>query len=232
MKAVIFAAGKGTRMLPLTEHTNKVLIPVNGKPFLWYVIDTLQKAGVTDLGIVVSYKQDQIEKFLSQFNIQATLIHQDQPLGTGHALKCAASFVGRGNFLVCPGDNLVSIADIKRVIGDAARPQLLGLRHEHPEHYGVLQVENGLLKHVVEKPKQFIGDLINTGVYFFTNDIFTHLKNISRQASGEYYLTDAVTALAHVRPVRVLTIEGFWLDLGKPTDVPIVEEELHRRKIY
>ncbi|MBI4738523.1 NTP transferase domain-containing protein [Candidatus Woesearchaeota archaeon] len=231
MKAVIFAAGKGTRMLPLTEHTNKVLIPVNGKPFLWYVIDALTKAGIAEIGIVVNYKREQIEQFLQQFNIKATLIHQDQPLGTGHALHCAASFIGQDNFLACPGDNLVSVQDIKNVVGDGTRSQLLGLRHSRPQNYGVLQAENGLLTGIVEKPREFVSDLINSGVYFFTNGLLAHLVNVPRQLNGEYYLTDAITSFAKAEPVHVRTVEGFWLDLGKPADIPVVEEELRRRWI-
>jgi dTDP-glucose pyrophosphorylase len=228
LKAVIFAAGKGTRMLPLTEKTNKVLIPVDGKPFLWYVIDTLKKAGITDIGIVVNYKKEKIADFLSEFKIDATLIEQPEPLGTGHALFCASSFVGKEPFLVCPGDNLVSVEDLRNVIWNTCATRILGLPHEHPENYGVLQVENRRLVRIIEKPKDPVGNLINTGVYFFTSDILNHFKDVPRQPNGEYYLTDAINALARVKKIEIIPIKGFWLDMGKPEDVPKVEEALKK----
>jgi dTDP-glucose pyrophosphorylase len=228
MKAVIFAGGKGTRMLPLTKETNKVLIPVNGKPFLWYVIDAVRKVGVKDIGIIVNYKKEKIADFLREYGIEATLIDQDEPKGTGHALLCSAAFVGKEPFLVCPGDNLVSVDDLRNVIWNTCAPRILGLHHPQPQNYGVLQVDGKKLVSIVEKPKEPVSDLINTGVYFFTNDIFDHLKNVPRQQNGEYYLTDALTSLAMARKVEVVPIKGFWLDLSRPEDLPKVEEALKK----
>ena len=92
MKAVILAAGKGTRMLPLTETIPKVLVEVNGKPFLHYVIENLKKAGFTELGIVVGYMKEKVAEFLKNNQIEATLIEQEQQLGTGDAIKKAKDF--------------------------------------------------------------------------------------------------------------------------------------------
>ena len=115
MKTIILAAGKGTRMLPLTETIPKVLVEVNGKPFLYYVFKTLHKAGLKDLALVVGYKKEQIEAFLKEYNFKAELIEQKEQLGTGHAVLQAKEFVNNEDFIVISGDNLYPVKDIKKI---------------------------------------------------------------------------------------------------------------------
>ncbi|HLC71726.1 MAG TPA: sugar phosphate nucleotidyltransferase, partial [Candidatus Nanoarchaeia archaeon] len=100
MKAIILAAGKGVRMLPLTLDKPKVLIEINGKPFLWYVIENLKKAGVTEFAIIANHKIEKMLKFLTHHNIKATLLQQPEPLGTGDAVKQARDFCGQDNFII------------------------------------------------------------------------------------------------------------------------------------
>lgn len=225
MKVVILAAGKGTRMLPLTKTTPKVLIKINGRPFLKYVIENLHKAGYNDLGIVVGHLKEKIAEFLKANSIKAELIEQKQQLGTGDAVLQAKNFVGDEDFLVLGGDNLWSVEDFKKMNQDDKYNYISGVEVEHPESYGVLVAEGELLKEIKEKPKENFGKLINAGLYKFKQEIFEKLKNIKLSPRGELELTDAVSELAKDGKVKVVKAK-WWLDLGKKEDISKVEEFL------
>jgi|APSaa5957512622_1039677.scaffolds.fasta_scaffold80609_2 dTDP-glucose pyrophosphorylase len=223
MKAVILAAGKGTRLLPLTENIPKVLVEVNGKPFLSYVIDNLKKAGITELGIIVGFKKEKIVRFLKENNIQATLIEQKEQLGTGHAVLQAKEFCGNDNFLALGGDNLFSVKDLLSVKNDDNLCYLLGKEVEEWKKYGVLVVEDGKLLKIIEKPQDFVGRLINAGLYKFPPGIWGALDKMELSARGEYELTDAISLLAKEGKVKVLKLQDYWLDLGCKGDIAKIE---------
>lgn len=224
MKVVILAAGKGTRMLPLTKTLPKVLIPINNAPFLKLLITNLQKAGLEDIGIVVNYKKEKIGEFLGENNIKATLINQQDTLGTGSAVLSAKSFVGDDPFVVCGGDNLWHEEDIKELIS-SSQNAIAAIKVEDPSRYGVLQVKDDRLVGVIEKPKEFVGDLINSGLYKFTPEVFSLLESTPLSARGEYELTDVLTKLN----MQVIPIKKYWLDLGKPEDIRVIEEFLKEK---
>jgi len=226
MKAIIMAAGKGTRMLPLTENTAKVLIEINGKPFLYYVLKNLQKAGINEFGIVIGYKKEQFQQFLDKYGFNATLIEQTEQKGTGHALMQAEEFVKNENFIALGGDNLCSDNDFKTIAKDDNLNYIGGIESKTPERYGVLVVDGDQLKEIKEKPKEFVGSLINTGLYKFTSDIFEALMEIKESERGEYELTDAISLLAAQGKVKVHIISDYWIDLGSKEDIPTVEEAL------
>lgn len=228
MKAVVMAAGKGTRMMPLTEHTNKVLVPVAGKPFLHHLLTRLNKAGYDDVGLIVNYKKEKVQAFIDTEGWKATIIDQPEPKGTGDAVQCAKAFVGDEDFVVLGGDNLWSAEDLARMRIDDAFNYVMGMRHDHPESYGVLQADGAYLSRIVEKPKEFVGDLINTGLYKFKPEIFDALDRIVPGLKGEYLLTDGISILARFHKVKVVPLQDQWLDFGKPEDIPIVEKFLTR----
>ena len=219
MKVVILAAGKGTRMLPLTEDIPKVLVEINGKPFLYYVLKNLQRAGYNDFGIVVGYKKEKIETFLEQYGFKATLIEQLEQKGTGHAVLQAEQFVGNENFIVIGGDNLWGVEDLKAINQYDDYNYISGMEVESPEHYGVLIEENGFLKEIKEKPKEFHGFLINTGKYKFKPGVFDILKKINLSSRGEIELTCAIDQLAKNGNMKVIKIKSFWKDLGSIEDI-------------
>lgn len=227
-KAVIMAAGKGTRMLPLTEHTPKVLIEVNGKPFLYYVIENLKKAGFTEFGIVAGYLKEQIEDFVKKNGINAQIIEQKEQKGTGHAVMQAKDFCKNESFIVLGGDNLFSVDDLKSVSRPDNFSYIVGKVENDPSRYGVLFVEGEMLVRIIEKPKEFFGNLINIGLYKFTPEIWPALDKIKLSPRGEYELTDAITLLAKQGKVKVIKLRGYWLDLGCKEDIPKVEEFLGR----
>lgn len=230
-KAVIMAAGKGTRMLPLTENMPKHLIKVAGKPFLAHILDRLKAAGFTDVGIIVGYKAEMIEEFLKNSEYNAHLIHQPEPQGTGQALILARTFTDQSPFVAMGGDNLWSEADLASIGKDDGFCYISAIEVDNPSKFGVLEVSGGFLKRIHEKPEVPPGNLINTGLYKFTSDIYDELEQIKPSERGELELTDAITSLAAQKKVKVEVVKDYWLDLGCLDDLPKVSAFLENLKI-
>ena len=224
------AAGKGVRMLPLTEKTPKVLIEIAGKPFIYYVIKHLHQAGIYDIGIIVGYKKEQFPSFLKKYGFKATLIEQKEQKGTGHAIMQAKDFIDNENFIALGGDNLWSSNDLEAMVIEDNLCYVAGIKVDNPQKYGVLVTKNNGLVRIVEKPKEFVGNLINTGLYKFTPEIFAALEKIKPSPREEYELTDAVTILAQQGKVKVLKLKDYWLDLGSKEDIPKIKEFLKKQK--
>lgn len=224
MKVVIAAAGQGTRMLHLTRNKSKHLIKVKKRPFLYYLLHNLKKAGLKDLIIVAGYKEELIRDFLKKYKIKAKIINQFEILGpeeygTACPLKVVRGVVGKEDFLYICGDNLYSVTDLKAMNIRDKYNYVAGLIHKHPEKYGVLVEKNGFLEKIVEKPKGFIGNLINTGIYKFTPEVFKKIPFLEKSPRGEYEITDVITMLAKEGKVKVKKIKDYWIDFGNPADI-------------
>ena len=224
MKVVIAAAGKGTRMRHLTKNKPKCLIEIQKKPFLAYLLDNLLKAGYKDIILVVGYKEEMIRDFLKKYKYKVKVINQykilgENEYGTLSALKCVKEILTSENFIMVYGDNLYSVKDLKSFNINDNYHYLAGIWHPHPEKYGVIVSSNGFLEKIVEKPKKFVGNLINTGLYKFTPEIFKKISKIGVSSRGEYELTDAINLLAKEKKVKVKEIQDYWFDFGNPGDI-------------
>jgi UDP-N-acetylglucosamine diphosphorylase / glucose-1-phosphate thymidylyltransferase / UDP-N-acetylgalactosamine diphosphorylase / glucosamine-1-phosphate N-acetyltransferase / galactosamine-1-phosphate N-acetyltransferase len=226
MKVVIAAAGQGTRMLHLTKNKCKPLIRVNERPFLAYLLDNLIDAGYSEIILVAGYKADQIEEFVKKEGYKAKVVNQFEILGpkekiygTACPIMCVKDIVKNSRFLFLCGDNFYSISDLKGMAIDDNYNYIAALKSEHPEKYGVLIHDNGFLKEIVEKPKEFVGNLINSGMYKFTPEIFEKLSRIKKSPRGEYEITDAVTLLAKEGKVKIKELKDYWIDFGNPGDI-------------
>jgi dTDP-glucose pyrophosphorylase len=227
MKAVIMAAGRGTRLKPLTDTTPKSLVEINGRPFLAYIFDNLKRVGITDIGLVVNYLGEQFVPFLEDYGLNARVMTQTLPPGTGNAVITARRFTEDDDFLVLGGDNLWSPFDIEKVARDDGYNHIAGIQVDEPQKYGVLVTgKDGSLERIVEKPPLFVGDLINTGLYRFGPEIYAELDRTSISSRGEIELTDAMTSLAIRGRMKVVKIRDYWLDLGCLEDVAKVEKYL------
>jgi dTDP-glucose pyrophosphorylase len=223
---VIAAAGQGTRMMQLTKNKSKHLIRVNDKPFLSYVLDNLLEAGYDEFILVVGYGSELMEEFLKEYKYKAKIVNQFEILGpkekmygTACPIMCVKDIVGNKQFLSIYGDNLYSVADLKRMQKDDNFNYVAGLIHENPEKYGVLMTEGDNLKEIIEKPKEYVGNLINTGLYKFTADVFGKLSLIKKSSRGEYELTDVISLLAKEGKVKVIKMQDGWMDFGNPGDI-------------
>lgn len=230
-KVVIAAAGQGTRMLHLSKDKPKHLIEVNKRPFLAYVLDNLFLAGYTDVILVGGYMDKLMEnfknnyvppktgefdlKFVNQYEI---LGPKEKIYGTACPLMCVKDDIKEPFLFIC-GDNLFSVNDLKEMNMDDGFNYVAGLIHENPENYGVLVVNGEYLEKIVEKPKEYVGNLINAGLYKFTPEVFDKLSLIKKSSRGEYEVTDVISLLAKEKKVKIKIIKDYWHDFGKPEDI-------------
>lgn len=241
--AVIAAAGQGTRMLHLTNNRCKHLIKVQKKPFLSYLLDNLIKAGYRELVLVVGYKGEMIEKFIEGYNpnvkdYRIVVLNQykilgpkEKEYGTACPVKCAKEIVGKHDFIYLNGDNLYSVRDLKSINISGKYNYVGGISVSNPEKYGVLISDKGFLKEIIEKPKKFAGNLINTGIYKFTPEVFNKISKIKKSERGEYEITDVINLLAKEKKVKIKKMNDYWLDFGNPADIIKVSKFLKKNGI-
>jgi NDP-sugar pyrophosphorylase family protein len=209
--AVLLAAGLGTRLRPYTLQTPKPLLPVRGRPILDWALGGLPRE-VDRVIVVVHYLADQIEAYLrgqSHFARWVTVM-QEQPRGTGDALRACQAHIQSDRFLVLNGDDLYGAADLAAL----ARCPAGVLVHpvDEPRRFGIaFRRPDGTLDRLEEKPPLEGRHSANTGVYLFPREVFEIPLKLSPR--GEYEITDYVTALAARRPVSVVEA-SFWLPLG------------------
>jgi bifunctional UDP-N-acetylglucosamine pyrophosphorylase/glucosamine-1-phosphate N-acetyltransferase len=232
-KVVVAVAGTGTRMLELSKDKPKHLICVLDRPFLAYLLDNLFYAGYRDIILVVGYKGDMIQAFkdayvppvpgeyrievVSQYDLLGT--KEQGTYGTACPLMCVKDSIHEP-FIFLYGDNLYSVKDLKAMNVNDGYTYVAGMYNDAPEKYGVFICdEEGFLKEIIEKPKEFAGNIINTGPFTFTPEVFEKLPLIEKSPRGEYEITDVISLLAKEKKVKVKKIEDYWIDFGKPEDV-------------
>jgi len=226
MKGLILSGGKGTRLRPLTYTGAKQLVPVANKPVLFYAIEDLVEAGITDIGVVVGDTADQIQAAVgdgSQFGARVTYIGQEAPLGIAHGVKIARSFIGDERFVLFLGDNFVrdGIVDlVQRFEREPINCQILLYRVRNAQSFGVAELVDGRVVRVLEKPKEPPSDLAVIGIYMFDSNVFEAVNSIRPSARGELEITDTIQWLidaGHVVLPHIIT--GWWIDTGKRDDL-------------
>jgi glucose-1-phosphate thymidylyltransferase len=226
LKGLVLSGGAGTRLRPITHTSAKQLVPVANKPVLFYGLEALRAAGVTDVGIVVGDTQAEIEAAVgdgSALGIRATYIRQDAPLGLAHAVLTAEEFLDGSPFVMYLGDNLLrdGITElVDRFRASSSDAMILLQRVRDPESYGVAELEDGRVVRLVEKPPEPKSDLALVGVYMFSPAIMESAHAIRPSGRGELEITDAIQHLIdrglQVEPHEVT---GWWKDTGRIDDM-------------
>ena len=208
MQAVILAAGRGTRLRPITEATPKPMVSFRGVPLLEYTLSILPR-DVDHVIVVVGWLGHKIQNYFGKsFNgKKIDYVIQKEPLGTFHAVKQARHSLNSGVFLIVSGDDIYSRKDLQNMF-ESRHLSLLGKKTVNPERFGICKLDqNGYLESLVEKPKVFCGDLANIGVYKLDHSIFD--EEVIIGPNGEELLAPMIGSLATKRKVEVIPAT-FW----------------------
>jgi glucose-1-phosphate thymidylyltransferase len=226
MKAVILAAGQGTRLRPVTLTMPKPLVPVANKSLIAYAIDALKAAGLTEIGIVVHRLDSPIVQQLgdgSGMGVRLEYILQEQQLGLAHAIGLCQSFVGDEPFCVFLGDNIFQDKMENLLRGfpaSDAEAAIVLYEVQDASRFGIAVVDGDVISGVVEKPKDPPSNLAICGVYLFRNSIFDAISRIRPSWRNELEITDAIQVLVKdKRYVQPYILKGWWIDAGKPNAI-------------
>ncbi|MEX0992735.1 MAG: glucose-1-phosphate thymidylyltransferase [Solirubrobacterales bacterium] len=227
LKGLVLSGGKGTRLRPITHTSAKQLVPIANKPVLFYGLEAMAEAGISQVGVIIAPETgDAIREAVgdgSEFGIRITYIEQHEPKGLAHAVLTAEPFLDESPFVMYLGDNLLKdgigelVETFKRSQPDAL---ILLTEVDDPEHYGVAELDGGRVVRLVEKPKQPPSNFALVGVYMFTPAIFEAARAIEPSERGELEITDAIQFLVDEgRRVESHTVKGWWKDTGQLEDV-------------
>jgi glucose-1-phosphate thymidylyltransferase len=227
LKGVVLSGGKATRLRPFSYTGAKQLVPIANKPILFYGIENLVEAGVTEIAVVVGDTGAQVREALgdgSRFGARLTFIEQDAPRGIAHGVKIAGDFVGDSPFVVYLGDNFLrgGIVRFVNAFRDSrADAQILLTPVEESSQVGVAVLdESGRPVRLVEKPKDFVSDLAIMGIYLFNHRFFEAVSQVAPSARGELEITDTIQRLLDTgADVRAEVVHDRWIDTGKFDDL-------------
>ena len=229
MKGLILSGGAGTRLRPLTHTRAKQLVPIANKPVLFYGIEDMADAGITDIAIVVGDTRREIQDAVgdgSRFGVSVTYIHQEAPLGLAHCVFVAREFLGDDCFVMYLGDNMleqglgqfVEQFEQGRERGASlSQAQILLTPVDNPSSFGVAELgPDGEVVNLVEKPADPPSNLALVGVYIFDSSIHEAVAAIEPSARGELEITDAIDWLIqNGYRVSHQLLDGWWIDTGK-----------------
>jgi glucose-1-phosphate thymidylyltransferase len=227
VKALVLSGGSGSRLRPITYTSAKQLLPVANKPVLYYGLEAIRDAGITEVGIVVGDTAPAIQEAVgdgSAFGLNATYIRQDAPRGLAHAVLIARDFVGDDDFVMYLGDNFI-VGGIRALVEEFAvvRPyaQIMLTQVPDPRQFGVAELDAlGEVVGLEEKPRQPKSDLALVGVYIFTPAVHDAVRQLVPSWRGELEITEAIQWLIdNGRKVRSTTITGYWKDTGNVVDM-------------
>ncbi len=208
-------------MQPLTEQTPKPLLPVAGKPILQHTIDDLRD-DIDELYILVGWKAKRLKEGVETYDIPTTFIRQDEPMGTADAVRRVEQYID-GPFLCINGDVILSKESIYSFMDSFKRSSksMMGLtRVEDPRGFGIIEVDDGSVKDIIEKPRCPTSDLINAGIYGFHESIFQAIKETELSNRGEYEITDSLKILMEKEGLGYNIIKsGDWIELSRPWDL-------------
>jgi len=219
MKGIILAGGRATRLRPLTKITSKQLLPVYDKPMIYYPIETLTKAGIKDILIIVA--PEYAGQFLnllgtgSEFGAKFTYEIQEEPRGLPDAFILGESFIGNDNVTLILGDNIFDHNFSETIQQFEKGGYVFAKEVPDPERYGVIEFdENNNVLSIVEKPEQPKSNFAMVGIYILDNRATSFAKKIMPSARGELEIPDVINQYKELGELKVNVIDGSWHDAG------------------
>lgn len=217
MQCIILAAGKGTRLRPLTENTPKPLVQVNGKALLDHIVEALPSA-IDELIIVTGYLGEQIREHCGQefHGRPVTYIHQEEQNGTAKALWLAKDLI-QDRFMFMFADDIHGKNDLARAVSYSR--SMLVAQVDNPEKFGiVVRRPDGTISQMIEKPKHAPSNCASTGAMVLDTHIFEYEPEESKTIKGEYYLTEVIERYSKDFPIAVVE-QGRWIPIASIEDV-------------
>ncbi len=239
MKAVVLAAGKGTRMKEITNDIPKPMVEVGGRPMLWQVLSSLARAGVSEAAVIVGYRADVIREYFGDgedVGVRITYFTQETQDGTGRAADPARRFLGDSPFFFTFGDILTE-PEAYRGMADAFTrdgPDLmLAVRRVDDPYKGAAVYErDGMIERLVEKPPRGTSttNLINAGIFVTRPVLFDYTARLTLSERGEYEIPDAIRMMiADGLDVRTYRLIDYWRDVGTPEDLAAAGTDAEER---
>ncbi len=226
MQAVILAAGKSTRTYPLTLTRPKPLLKVANKTLLEHNLNNLKNI-VEEVIIIVGYKKEKIKKFLKSRSIannykdiKIRLVEQKNQLGTAHALSLVEPYI-KDRFILLMGDDIYVKEDIERCIKHKCSMLIASVKN--PQNFGVIIEKDGILIDIIEKPKKFISNLVNTALYSFDRDIFQFIRQIKESKRKEFELPDVIKMFSKYKKIHCIKTKK-WFSICYPWDLLMVNK--------
>ena len=223
MRAIIPVAGIGTRLRPHTYTLPKVLLNVGGKPIIGHILDKVIADGFTEATLVVGHLGDMIRDYVMEnYKIESDFVYQSEQRGLAHAVRIAMDTHKSGPALIILGDTIFDV-DLKPVV--QSEFSSLGVKHvDDPRRFGVVELRDGFVTNLIEKPEKPKSNLAIVGLYWIKNtsllqECISELMKLDRKTKGEYQLTDALQLMVnHGEKIKTFPVEG-WYDCGKPETV-------------
>jgi glucose-1-phosphate thymidylyltransferase len=227
LKGLVLAGGKGSRLRPLTATGAKQLVPVANKPVLYYALEQMVRAGITDIGIITGDTGEQVREAVgdgARFGASFTYIPQSAPKGLAHAVITAEEYLGDSSFCMYLGDNFLKQgieAHTAKFANGTANAQILLKYVQDVSALGVAVLDdNGRVVQLVEKPKTPISQMAIVGVYFFGPEVHEITRKLKPSGRGELEITDAIQGLLDAGyHVDSAIIDDEWIDTGKKDDM-------------
>ena len=227
LKAIILAAGEGSRMRPLTYTRPKVMLPIANKSILEHLLIEARDAGIREFVFVVGYHDERVRGYFGggdRWGVSIIYSNQRRQLGTADALKSVKNLVD-GNFLVINGDVIVDKKGISQL--SRKNSNTVGIVEvENARELGVIEVSGDRVVHIYEKVKKPTSHMANTGLYLFTPDIFDAISRTSKSPRGEYEITDSLQLMIDKGHSVSYQKISHWLDLSYPWDLLLANESL------
>lgn len=217
MQAVILAAGRGTRLQPLTDTIPKAMVSINGKPQLEILIEQLKTVGVNDITIVVHYLKEKIMKHFgdgSKFKVKIQYVEQKEMLGTANAVLCSEPFVKDKKFFLIFCDSLFETDLLERLLKHKSDGTFTCREVKDPSRFGILMIEGNKVIKFVEKPEHPPSHLASFSVFIMPREIYGACKKIKPGPKGEYWLTDAIQLLIDTGVTFEYEVSKCILDIG------------------
>lgn len=227
MKGIILHGGHGTRLRPLTHTGPKQLLPIANKPMSQYCLESLKDAGIIDIAIIIGGTgSNKVQEYYGngeRFGVKLTYISQDAPRGIAQAIRLCKEFVNGEKFVVFLGDNILkkSITEyIQRFKDSDASASILLCEVSNPTQFGIADIKDGVIKKIIEKPKDPPTNLAVTGIYLLTPTIFDIIDRLKPSWRNEYEITDALQMLLQEEYKIIYNmVTDYWKDTGTPQDI-------------